>query len=79
MKRAAAHRHRRAAFVAVRRIVMIEHETREMIHLAAWKAMRQAAEEFYPPRDPRPHDVLHRLQEGLQLPFCHGSGHAGAI
>lgn len=78
MKRGAAHRYRRAAFLAVRGIVMIEHETRETAHAKAWAEMRERAEQFDPPRDGRGNQPWRPVPR-RNFPACHSNGAAGAV
>jgi hypothetical protein len=75
MKSGAACRHRRAAFAAIRRVIMDKQKPRELIHVAAWREMQKAAEEFYPPREPPRQD----MRTASELPVCGGAGHEGAI
>jgi hypothetical protein len=77
MKRTSAHRHRRAAFLAITRITVINESKRDR-DAAEWEAMRRRAEDFELPRDRRA-EALKSLSTPGSLPACNGTGHAGAI
>jgi hypothetical protein len=79
MKREAAHRHRRAAYLAMGRIIMII-ESKPDKAAQAWAEMQLAAEQFEAPRDPR-RDGLRMLlaRPGNGVPACCGNGHVGVV
>jgi hypothetical protein len=75
MKLASRHRHRRAAFLAITRVIMINESKRDR-DAVEWEAMRRQAQELAVPARPATPSAACKT---AALPVCSGAGHTGAV